>query len=405
MHDVERSISALDDKLRDALLLSTRYTFAKGAERLNITREQFVQRVDEAKRTVIRDLVGDWWDSEGMFVIGMHIDAAAIRMQRRRMGVWYRARKWLQGFAGETATWLTETTEKLSQGRQVLTPIGAVATIAVVVVAVAVYVVGREPTGDVRTPTESIPSPEVASAPPPSPASPEPRPEMLAFARGTAREPLENSDVRQLVGELSEDPRLAAWLLDTDEPGKEFVNIVIDIAAGTNPFQVEGALSLVASLDTEKTARLFESLSSQLEDAYKKEVGQQGNEFKSTLRDAAVHLLNQMDAPTIIQIAPYLPANEIAVSFYGDPSMPAGAQASPTQQQLIAVSLYSRAARLSMRRYQSLAQLQLIDMGPDNHWRVQCKIREIAEAIGLNNLPRPRKCPGQDARLDSPPTS
>ena len=148
--DVERSIAGLDEQLRDALLLSTKYTFAEVAKHLNIEREQLVQRVDEAKRTIIKELLGDWQDSESMFLVEMHIDAVAMEMQRRRMGVLYRMQKkwlpkWLQS-VGQTATGFVEAVGELLQGRQVSVPIGAVATIALIVV--AVYI-GREPTGEV----------------------------------------------------------------------------------------------------------------------------------------------------------------------------------------------------------------------------------------------------------------
>lgn len=136
--DVERSIARLDEQLRDALLLSTKYTFAEGAKLLNIEREQLVQRVDEAKRTVITELLGDWQDSESMFLVDMHIDAVAMEMQRHRMGVLYRLRKWLQS-VGQTGTGFVEAIGKLPQGRQVSVPTGAVATIALVVVAVYLY--------------------------------------------------------------------------------------------------------------------------------------------------------------------------------------------------------------------------------------------------------------------------
>ena len=136
--DVEQSIAGLGEQLRDALLLSTEYTFAESAERLNITREQLVQRVAEAKRRVITELLGNWQDSESMFLVDMHIDAVAMEMQRRRMGVLYRMRKWLQS-VGQTVAGLVEAIGKLPQGRQVSVPTGAVATIALVVVAVYLY--------------------------------------------------------------------------------------------------------------------------------------------------------------------------------------------------------------------------------------------------------------------------
>lgn len=166
--DVERSISGLDEQLRDALLLSTKYTFTEGAKRLNIAREQLVQRVDEAKRTVVKELLGDWQDSESMFLVEMHIDAVAMEMQRLRMGVSYRMRKWLQSCVGKAATVLVEAMEKLPQGKHVLGPIGTVATIALIVVA---FYIGREPANGVR-PVEvaSVLAPLSMAPEPPVPA-------------------------------------------------------------------------------------------------------------------------------------------------------------------------------------------------------------------------------------------
>ena len=46
--DIERSISGLDEQLRDALLLSTEYTYAESADRLGITTDQLMLRVGEA---------------------------------------------------------------------------------------------------------------------------------------------------------------------------------------------------------------------------------------------------------------------------------------------------------------------------------------------------------------------
>ena len=189
--------------------------------------------------------------------------------------------------------------------------------------------------------------------------------------------------VRRLAGALSRHPGLAAWLA-TDELVRTFVVVVDNVAEGTNPaqhlpflrpegrFQVAGepssprisaasfaryddAAALVASLDAGGTARLYERLRPLLEDAYE-ELGQPGSAFEDTLWRAAVHLLN---AP-VIEGQPALVARG-PLYLYADETL----------------------------EYLSPPQRQLIGMGPDNQRRVQRKIRQIAAAIGLTDLPRP----------------
>ena len=81
---VEHWIGNLDDDLREALLLTTRYTYAKSADILGISKAALRDRVREAKRQITAGVLGDeeWHDPETCSVVAMHIDAAAIRMNQ-----------------------------------------------------------------------------------------------------------------------------------------------------------------------------------------------------------------------------------------------------------------------------------------------------------------------------------
>ena len=97
---IERSIAGLADELRHALLLSTEHTYAESAHILGIPVGLLIERVREARRIVVVELLGgEWRDAESQYVVDIQIDAAATRMQRRRQGVGYQVRRWL------TARW------------------------------------------------------------------------------------------------------------------------------------------------------------------------------------------------------------------------------------------------------------------------------------------------------------
>ena len=96
LKEVERSIDGLDEHLRKALLLTTRYTHSKSADILGISKGALRARVRAAKRRVAEDLLGDeWHDAETISAVAMYIDAAAIHMQKRQESVWRRAMSWV----------------------------------------------------------------------------------------------------------------------------------------------------------------------------------------------------------------------------------------------------------------------------------------------------------------------
>lgn len=120
--EIERSVAGLDEHLRDALLLSTECTYAESAKRLGITMDQLVENVDEAKRKIVAELLGDWQDPESEFVVDMHIYAVAMSMQRRRRSVLHRVRRWLERLVGQTSA---------QPWRSALVPAGSLAAIAI----------------------------------------------------------------------------------------------------------------------------------------------------------------------------------------------------------------------------------------------------------------------------------
>ena len=265
---------------------------------------------------------------------------------------------------------------------------------AVIGVAVAGYLfvdVEPEPEPPVAQAPEPEPEPEPQPEPETEPVEPEPEPETEPVEPEPEPEPepaippLEDSDdvIRRLVGALSRHPGLAAWLV-TEDLVRTFVVVVDNVADGTNPaqhlpflrpegrFEVEGepsspriaaasfarydgAAAVAASVDAAGAARLYERLRPLLEDAYE-ELGQPGSAFEDTLWRAAVHLLN---APVIEGRAALVRRGPLYL--YADQTL----------------------------EYLSPTQRQLIGMGPDNQRRVQGKIRQIATAIGLTDLPRP----------------
>ena len=185
-----------------------------------------------------------------------------------------------------------------------------------------------------------------------------------------------------MASELSERPELASWLV-TDELVRTLVVVIDNVAEGTNPsqhlpflrpagrFQTEGdaaapqiaaasyarydgVAALVASLDVEGVAELYQRLRPLMEEAYE-ELGQPGGAFHDTVWRAVAHLLN---AP-VIEGRPGLVARG-PLFLYADETL----------------------------EYLSPAQRQLIGMGPDNQRRVQQTIRRVAQAIGLTDLPR-----------------
>jgi hypothetical protein len=190
---------------------------------------------------------------------------------------------------------------------------------------------------------------------------------------------LDKSDelVRKLVGELSSHPGLARWLV-TDDLIRKFVSIVDVIATGGNPtrdmksikltgdFQVgeeEGRTfmdpksclrynriaDIIASLDAEGSVKLYRQLRLPIRLAYR-ELGYPEEDFNETLKKAVLELL---ETP-IVDHRIYLERAVITYTF-----------ADPELESL------------------NPAQKNLIRMGPDNMRKIQAKLREIAQALGI----------------------
>lgn len=195
--------------------------------------------------------------------------------------------------------------------------------------------------------------------------------------------PLPESDpvVRQLVSGLSSHPRLAAWLA-TDELVQRFVVTVDNLAEGRSPavhlpflepetgFQVQESGDRLAidpatyrrydllaeafvSLDTEGTARLYRQLEPLIDEAYRN-LGYPDRDFDDTLAQAMGRLL----AVPVVEEEVALEAQGVAYDF-----------ADPELESL------------------SPAAKHLLRTGPDNVRRIQAKIRELAQAMGIT--PRP----------------
>jgi hypothetical protein len=195
--------------------------------------------------------------------------------------------------------------------------------------------------------------------------------------------PLAESDavVRQLVGQLSAHPRVAAWLA-TDQLIRNFTVVTVNIAAGRSParqlgpvrptgaFVVQesgGVLAIdprsyrryddyadaVAALDAKGTAQLYATLKPRINDAYA-ELGVGEGDFDQALERAFIELLATpvVDGP--------VPLSSKSVSF-----------------------------EFADERLQGLssAQRQLLRMGPRNVRLVQDKLRELAPLLGMDLKP------------------
>ena len=221
------------------------------------------------------------------------------------------------------------------------------------------------------------PTPTAVVEPAPSvPVTPDPEPFALPA--------LDDSDavVRDLVAALSAHPGLAAWLV-TDGLIRRFVVAVDNIADGSNPaqhvpfmrpdtrFRTAGEepelridpasfsrydthAQIVASLDTDGIAELYRRLLPLMDEAYA-ELGYPDTTFSNAFARAVAHLL---EAPVI----------------EGQPALvPRASFFEYTDDELESLSP---------------AHKQFIGMGPENMRAVQAKIREIATAIGIGDLPR-----------------
>jgi hypothetical protein len=195
--------------------------------------------------------------------------------------------------------------------------------------------------------------------------------------------PLAETDpiVRQLVGQLSSHPRVAAWLT-TDQLIRNFTVVTVNIASGRTPArqltrirptgafvarESGGALTIdprsyqryddyadaVASLDAVGTARLYATLKPRIEDAHR-ELGLGEESFDQTLERAFIELLN-----TPVVDGPVTLASRTVSYEFGD-------------------------ARLESL---SGAQRQFLRMGPRNVRLIQDKLRELAPLLGMDLKP------------------
>lgn len=183
--------------------------------------------------------------------------------------------------------------------------------------------------------------------------------------------------VRELAQAVSSHPEWAAWLVSDELVGR-FVATVVDVARGSSPaahvefmapdgpFQVEEAggrtviapasyrrydlvAETVASLEAEGAARLYDRLRPLFEEAYA-ELGISQYTWDEMLAVALANLLAVEVPGGAVPVEPY----EAVYAF-----------ADPTLQSL------------------TPAEKHLLRMGPSNARRVQAKVREIGEAIGV----------------------
>ena len=263
-------------------------------------------------------------------------------------------------------------------------PIGLwlVAAGLVVAMAIAAYIAFFN-----RPKTEPAAAPARQAAAPPSD-----RP-LGGDAGSIVLPPLEQTDplVRELVRQLSSNPRVAAWLT-TNGLVRNFTVSVTNVAEGATPARQLGVLrpsgafavterggsftidprgyerydslaAAAASIDPAGAARLYTTLKPRIEDAYR-ELGISGS-FDRTLERAIVSLLE----------VPILPETGVRVR---------------TEEQGIGYAYVdSRLEGLTS------AQKQLLRMGPRNVATVQSALRAIALALGIpaERLPPPRTSP------------
>lgn len=199
--------------------------------------------------------------------------------------------------------------------------------------------------------------------------------------------PLDETDalVRQLIGQLSSNPTVAAWLT-TDGLVVNFAVVTQRIANGESPRQELGTIGpvpdfrprtlrgdlfvdpssyrrydryaqAVSSLDARGAARLYATLKPRILDAYRR-MGQPTADFDPVLERAIVELLNVPVVEGEIELAP----SGIVYAFV-DPRLEG----------------------------MSAAQKNLLRMGPENVQTVQGRLREIADYLGIPvaRLPRP----------------
>jgi DUF3014 family protein len=222
-------------------------------------------------------------------------------------------------------------------------------------------------------------------------SSPQPDQPLGGNRQAVVLPPLDQTDpvVRELVRQLSSNPRVAAWLA-TNGLIRNFTVSVANVAEGVTPARHLGVLrpssafrvierggivyidpagyerydtlaAAAASIDPAGAARVYSTLKPRIEDA-SRELGLAGAPFDRTLERAIVSLLE----------VPALPEGNMRVLSevrgigygYADPGL----------ESLTA------------------AQKQLLRIGPRNAQTIQSSLRAIALALGIpaERLPRPR---------------
>lgn len=220
---------------------------------------------------------------------------------------------------------------------------------------------------------------DAPEAPAPAPSPPPPAREPIELP------PLDESDalVRELAVAISAHPEWMRWLV-TDHLVRTFVVAVDNVAEGTNPAQhlpfarpdsrfeteaVEDRLQIadtshrrydrlagiVASVDAEGSARLFRDFLPLMDEAYAELGAPPDVTFMDTFQRAVSRVL---EAPVIEGRPEVVPRGPFHV--YTDPTLE---NLSPAAKQLMGV-------------------------GPENLRTIQAKVREIAAALGIPDLPR-----------------
>ena len=249
---------------------------------------------------------------------------------------------------------------------------------AVVVLAIAGFFLFG-PEGDDATEPSSVAAIDERPPPtdPPPALPPQPDEELLL-------PPLDESDslIRELATALARHPGWLAWLA-TDNLIRTFVVVVDNVAEGTNPaqhvpfmrteqrFEVEeadgqlriadasfrrydGLTAIVDALDVSGSARLYAQLLPLMDEAYTELGAPPDVTFHGTFQRAVARLL---ETPVIEGRTAVAERDPFFV--YTDPALE---NLSPATKQLMGV-------------------------GPENLRTIQAKVRDIAEAIGLTDLP------------------
>ncbi len=221
---------------------------------------------------------------------------------------------------------------------------------------------------------------ETVAAPAPSePAPAEPAPAPLDDRLDLDLPELDASDelIRELVGQLSEHPKLASWLA-SDELVRRFAVAVDNVAEGKSPRQhlrflepsegfttayrdgvaivdpesyrrYDAPAELFASLDAAEVAKLYRAIEPLVAEAYR-DLGYPDRDFGTVLARAIGELVS---TPVPSASVPLLP--KVSSFEFADPSLE---ELSP-------------------------AQKHLLRMGPENARRIQRKLVEIRDELGL----------------------